>query len=256
MKDLRLAAQLYTLREFLKTPEEMEAALKRVKAIGYEYVQVSGMGAISHGEMRKILDSTGLKVCATHIPFDRLKAAMDDVIYQHQLWECPNIGIGMMPSEYERSEAGYTKFAKDAVRIGGTLEKHGFRFTYHNHSLEFEKYNGRLALDILAEESTPGPLDFILDTYWIQAGGGDPAEWIYKMDGRMSCIHFKDMMIKEGMQLMSEVGEGSMSWKRIIEACRTTGVEWIAVEQDDCNGRDPFECLSTSFINIKRMLQE
>lgn len=255
MKDMELAAQLFTLRDFLKTPAEIEATLKRVKAIGYNYVQVSGIGAISHEEMRRILDQTGLKVCATHISFDRIKSNIEEVIYQHRLWECPNIGIGMMPMEYNRSETGYTKFAKEASEIGKKLAEYGFRFTYHNHKVEFEKYNGRLALDILADESSPSQFDFILDTYWIQAGGGDPVEWIYKMDGRMTCIHFKDMKIKEDKQLMSEVGEGSMIWDRIIKACRDTGVRWIAVEQDDCNGKDPFECLSISYNNLRNMLQ-
>lgn len=254
MKEMKLAAQLYTIREFLKTPEDIETSLIKIREIGYEWIQVSGMGKISHEDMKRILDKTGLKVCSTHIPFDRLQRDIEEVMYQHRLWECPNIGIGMMPRDYERSEEGYKNFSKEASEIGKKLAENGFRFTYHNHKVEFEKYNGRLAMDILAEESDSKGFDFLLDTYWIQAGGSDSVEWITKFDNRIKVIHFKDMIIRDDKQLMGEVGEGNLNWNKIVEACRKSSIEWIAVEQDDCNGRDPFECLKVSYDNIKKML--
>jgi sugar phosphate isomerase/epimerase len=53
---------------------------------------------------------------------------------------------------------------------------------------------------------------------------------------------------------MAEVIEGNMNWASIFAACRESGVEWALVEQDDCNGRDPFESLKISFDNIGAML--
>lgn len=38
---MKLAAQLYTLREHLETPEDIDNTLKKVKEIGYDAVQVS-----------------------------------------------------------------------------------------------------------------------------------------------------------------------------------------------------------------------
>jgi sugar phosphate isomerase/epimerase len=256
MENIKIAAQLYTLRDFLKTPEEIRLTLKRVKDIGYEWIQVSGIGPISHESMREILDETGLKVCATHISYERLQKDMEDVIYQHKLWDVPNIGIGSIPGEFKKDEEGFSKFAIEASKIGKRISEMGFRFTYHNHKFEFQKYNGRTALDIIIEESDKENLDFLLDTYWVQAGGGDSADWIYKLNGRMKVIHFKDMKIIEDKQLMSEIGEGNMNWKSIIKACKDTEVEWIAIEQDDCNGKDPFECLKISYENTKKMLTQ
>ena len=40
--------QLYTLREFCKTPQDIVDSLKRVKEIGYQFVQVSGVGPIEY----------------------------------------------------------------------------------------------------------------------------------------------------------------------------------------------------------------
>ena len=66
MKKNRIAAQLYTLRDFLKTPEEIAKSLRKVKKIGYDAVQISGLGPIDTVELKKIIDGEGLVCCATH----------------------------------------------------------------------------------------------------------------------------------------------------------------------------------------------
>ena len=101
-------------------------------------------------------------------------------------------------------------------------------------------------MDILLEKSDPKYFDFELDTYWIQAGGADPVEWIRKVEGRMEVIHLKDMAILDNEQVFAEIGEGNLDWPRIFQACRDIGVKWYAVEQDSCL-RDPFESLAISF---------
>jgi len=68
----------------------------------------------------------------------------------------------------------------------------------------------------------------------------------------MVIVHFKDMTVVNGEPVMAEVGEGNLNWPRIIAACRETGVQWYAVEQDTCR-RDPFESLGISLRNLKDM---
>ena len=60
MSDSRIGAQLYTLREFTKTPADIAETMKKVREIGYEAVQVSGMGPIDPKELKKIVDGEGL----------------------------------------------------------------------------------------------------------------------------------------------------------------------------------------------------
>ena len=66
MKLKQVAAQLYTIRDHLKTPSDIAKSLKRVSDIGYQAVQISGMGPIDESELVKILDGEGLVCCATH----------------------------------------------------------------------------------------------------------------------------------------------------------------------------------------------
>ncbi len=68
MKIEQIALQTYTIRNALKTPADIAASLKKVAAIGYRAIQVSGMGPIDEKELVSITDGEGLRICATHEP--------------------------------------------------------------------------------------------------------------------------------------------------------------------------------------------
>ncbi len=240
-----LAAQLYTLRECLGTPPEIAAALERVRAMGYPAVQISGMAPVDPVFVREALQRTGLVVCATHLPYEQLRDDPDGVVALHRLWDCSIVGIGAMPREFPRTEAGYLEFAREAAAIGRRLADRGLRLVYHNHRFEFAPIGGRTALEFLMDAADPDCLGLELDTYWVQAGGGCPASWIRQYAGRIDVIHLKDMTVVEDEAVMAEVGSGNLDWPAILGACRETGVRWLAVEQDVCR-RDPFESLAMS----------
>jgi sugar phosphate isomerase/epimerase len=257
----RLAAQLYTVREFAQTPQDLAATLKKVRAIGYTAVQVSGIGPIPHADVKAMLDDAGLVCCITHIPYERLWHDLPSVIEQHQLWNCKHVAIGSMPQSYRADgEAGFRRFAQEANRVGETLSRVGLTFSYHNHSFEFVRFGQQTGLDLLYAESDPRYLRAELDTYWVQHGGGDPTAWIRKMAGRMPVVHLKDMVMVEGgqdkwsgvAQAMAEIGEGNLDWEAILAACEEAGVEWYAIEQDVCR-RDPFDSLRISYDNLRAM---
>jgi sugar phosphate isomerase/epimerase len=247
-----IAAQLYTLRDFTKTPEDIATTLARVKSIGYDAVQLSALGPIGPPELKKILDNEGLKVCATHISFERMRDDPQAVIDEHKLLECEYAAIGAMPPEYRNTD-GYHEFAKEASVVGKRLADGGVTFAYHNHSFEFSKSDGRSGLEVIYDESDPRYVQAEIDTYWIQHGGGDPADWVYKLAGRIPLLHLKDMVIGDNWeQLMAEVGEGNLNWPAILRAARDAGVVWYIVEQDVCQ-RDPFESLAISLRNLTEM---
>lgn len=253
MKKNTIAAQLYTLRDFLKTPKDVEKSLGRVKDIGYSAVQISGMGLVEPVYLKELLDSLGITCCATHISYDRLQKDLPAVVKEHQLWQCEYVGIGSMPGEYQRNRDGYARFAADASAVGRELARNGLKLIYHNHHFEFEKFDGVTAMDILMTESDPEALGFEIDTYWVQAGGANPVQWLKKAAGRLDVVHFKDMAIVDNQQVMAEIGEGNLDWPAIIGVCREIGVKWYAVEQDVCK-RDPFESLAMSLAYLKKQI--
>ena len=91
-------------------------------------------------------------------------------------------------------------------------------------------------------------MGFTLDTYWIQAGGGDPAQWVERLSGRIPCIHLKDFAYGRKMAVL---GEGNINFDRVFQKAADGGTEYMLVEQDDCNGEDPFDCLKRSYEYLK-----
>ena len=251
MATTQLAAQMYTLREFTKTPTDLAETLKKVKKIGYDAVQMSGACAMEYADLRKLLDDAGLVCCATHIGYELMRDNPTKVIEDHYLIQCKYPAIGGLPGTYRNAE-GYLKFAKEATEVGKKLAEGGLCFGYHNHSFELEKHGGRTGLAVLYEDSDPKYFKAEIDTYWVQHGGGDPVEWIDKLKGRIPLVHLKDMTVRGGNPIMAEIGEGNMNWKGILEACKRAGVEWYIVEQDTCE-RDPFESLAISLKNLHAM---
>jgi len=252
MKKSQIAAQLYTLRDFTKTPGDIAATMKKVKQIGYDAVQCSALGPIDSIELKKIVDGEGLTICATHTSYETMRDNPQLVIDDHQLWECKHAAIGGLPGEYRTGESGYIRFAQEASKVAKRLSDGGLVFSYHNHSFELERFGNRTALQILYSESHPKLFNSEIDTYWIQHGGGDSADWIRQLKDRAKVVHFKDMAVVDGKPVMAEVGEGNLNWSAIIESCIYSGTEWYIVEQDVCR-RNPFDSLKLSLENLQAM---
>src|SRR5437588_10088798 len=89
-----VAAQLYTLRDYTRTPLDIARTFARVKKLGYDAVQCSALGPIDPKELDKILKGEGLVCCATHVPLDRLKNQTTAVIDEHLMWGCRYTAVG------------------------------------------------------------------------------------------------------------------------------------------------------------------
>lgn len=246
-------AQLYTVRDHMQTIEGVAVTMKKVAAIGYTGVQVSGMGPVDTRQVAKICEDNGLVIAATHVGWDRFRKDLDGVIEQHKIWKCRHPAIGGLPAEYQNPD-GLNRFLDELAPVTERLAREGMDFSYHNHAHELTLYDGKAWLQSLYERAGPRMLKAELDLYWIKHGGGDPVEWIRRCAGRQPLCHFKDMaVLPGGERRFAEVGEGVLEWPAIIEAATAAGVEWALVEQDNCYGRDPFECLATSYRNMVKM---
>ena len=244
---MRIGAQFYTVRDFCKTTEALAETLKKVADIGYQYVQISGTCGYDPLWLKGELDKNGLSCVITHTAPDKIINDTNNVINDHNVLDCKYVGLGHYKvnfAENETTDNFFEKFRKPAE----LLRQGGKYFMYHNHAHEFMKIDGKTILEIFAEGMDKDIMGVTLDTYWVQKAGGDPALWIEKFSGRVPCIHLKDQNY-EGK--MAVVGEGNINFDRVFAAAQKAGTSFMLVEQDDCNGEDPFECLKRSYNNLK-----
>jgi len=249
---MKIGAQLYTLRMFCQNEADIDDSLKKVAEMGYEYIQVSGLADIGAENLRRIADKYNLRIILTHTAPDRVLNDTDKVISDHKILGAKYVGIGSMLEHYHNGREGLEAFIRDFKPVAQKYAAAGMQFMYHNHDFEFQKIDGKLMIDYLVERFTPEELGFVLDTFWVQAGGADPTVWLKKLAGRVNTIHFKDFGISsEGNRLMKPVLEGNLNWDGIFAACDAAGVQYAFIEQDDCYDDNPFDCLRTSLVNLK-----
>lgn len=248
---MKLGAQLYTVHDFTTTLEGLDQTLARVADIGYRYVQVSGTCDYSPEWLRDTLRKYGLTCVLTHISPDRLENEPERVVAEHEIFGCKYIGIGGMPMDCRGNPHGAELFHDRFIKTAKTFREQGAKLFYHNHAFELQHVNDRALFWEIADLFSPEELGFTLDTYWIQAGGGNPVDFIKNLPGRLQCVHLKDMSANEKNEtIMRPIFEGNMDFCAIIDACYQANCEYVLVEQDDCYGENPFDCLARSFEHI------
>ena len=244
---MKIGVQMYTVREYLKDAQNIEATLRKIKAMGFDTAQFSGLGPCDIDLLAGWIKELGIEVCGTHSDWNRISdpAELKKLIAEHKKLGCSDIGIGGMPGNvFPESYEGYTRFIKKANEICKQVKDAGMTFGYHNHHFEFQKWNGVRAIDRLIEECPD--LCMILDVFWVQTGGANPSAYIEKLKGRIKIMHFKDYRITARERRFAEIGQGNLDWNDIVPRCEKNGIPYAVIEQDGDFLVDPFESLAMS----------
>jgi sugar phosphate isomerase/epimerase len=255
MPEYQIGAQLFTLREYTQSIEDIQTTLKKVADIGYKTVQISG-GAffkVDPDAVADALKTTGLQCVATHAGWGSFRDDLDNLIDTHKKWGCKHLAIGSLGgTDFFGTIEGIEKFKEELEPVAARLAKEGMDFSFHNHNHEFMQIDGKTWLGELYDRIPGDILKAELDVHWVMRGGADPVVWIKKCAGRQPLLHVKDFSVSADREpIFAPVGEGNMNWPAIIEAAKNSGVDYYLVEQDQCYGEDPFDCLAKSYKNLK-----
>lgn len=257
--------------------------LRKVSAIGYHAVEISQipMSAEIVGELDRARTELGMDMAALSVavdlpagrPGDTLKKDFTKIVDDANRLGSRFLRIGILPFPALKSVNAVIDFAKEANEYAEQLKEHGIGLYYHNHHVDFAKFDGKYMLDIIADNSPAMGLE--LDVHWVQRGGHDPVRTIEKYADRAAMIHLKDYRVgevpesafaklaagdPEGFRRefrnvieFAEVGEGNLDFPGIIAASQATGAEYLLVEQDELYGRTVWEALQTSYDNLVAM---
>lgn len=116
-KTLPIAAQMYTLRN-AGTLEEQLAILNRA---GVSAVETVDMQKVSASELNALLEKHKIKVISSHVPIDKLRGNLDEVITEQKAVGNPVVTVPFLkPEDRPKDAAGWTAFGKE---LGGYADK-------------------------------------------------------------------------------------------------------------------------------------
>ncbi|MBQ8440304.1 MAG: sugar phosphate isomerase/epimerase [Clostridia bacterium] len=254
---MKLGAQLFSLRKFIKTPEDIRTTFEKVKAMGFDNVQFSGGGPIEAHELKAISEDTGLPIVCTHSAPDRILNDTEALIEEHKIFGCPVIGIGSMPKEFRENGDGVVRFIEEMKAPVEKILNSGLRFAYHNHDFEFKikTAEGEMIYDYMLRACPDW--QFIMDTYWVEFAGHSAIDYIAKIGAdRLTNIHYKDMANTEAREICA-CGTGTLDFAAITEAClKNGGVENVLIEQDNAvSFDDPFGQMEIGYKNLRPLIK-
>ena len=250
-----IALQLYSVRG--DCAADFDKALEQVAAMGFDAVEFAGYHKYGGKaeDLKKKLDSLGLKVAATHIGTGSFDANnMQSTIDFHKTIGCKYLCV---PGDGRFSKPdGSKELAEVFNKAAEELKKVDMYCGYHNHTHEFNKDGDKTYWELFAERTCD---DVVLqqDVGWTTVAGYDAAEMIRKYPGRSKVLHFKPSMVK-GDEGRPVIGEDSVPWKKIITAANEVGgTDWFTIEQESyLPGKSPMECTEMSLTGLKKILAE
>lgn len=256
----KLGLQLYTVSSCIQDPDYADLTFKKLAELGYTEAHHAGAYGMSPQMFIEKLNKYGISLVGTHYRYDWILERFEETVELHKLWKTTNIGIGSMPDEARADVDSLKKFIAEFNRAAEAYAKEGFKLTYHNHHFEFLRIDGtKTIMDYLYEGLDPATTSFVFDTCWVHAGCANLYDWMEKLAGRIDILHCKDVMLKnEGGHLcgtMTEVGNGLIDWKRVIDLAEKIGVKHYVVEQDYnfINGK-PLESAKVSADYLKQFM--
>jgi sugar phosphate isomerase/epimerase len=264
MSTLPIALQLYSVRYDLEA--DYYGTLKAVKEMGYDGVELSGLGAHDEKEVKKMLADLELPITSSHAPVDELMR--DGELERYVELGCKYIVAGLRFSGDDEETAHHIE---TIATLAEKAHKAGLTLNYHNHDFEFKSYKGKYILDTLYETIPADKLLAQIDTCWVKFAGLEPTEYMAKYAGRMPLLHLKDFIKGNGEDAPYDLigqaenknkktdfkfvplGCGCQNVPSLLEAGKRCGVKWMIVEQDKSEDRPMLDAAKMSIDYLRSL---
>jgi sugar phosphate isomerase/epimerase len=271
MKILPVAVQVYSVRD--AAAADFRGTMQKLKAMGYDGVELAGLYGNPVADIKNILEETGLPAISAHVPLQEMQEDIDKVIATYKSMGCRYIAVPYLMEGSRPGDDAFADILEDIIRFGEACTAQGLTLLYHNHDFEFIVLpDGSFALDDLYAKTTPAQLQAEPDTCWIKVAGQDPAAYIRQYTGRVPVVHLKDFYKvgqggkmyeligietaekkAEGHFEFRPVGHGLQDFPPILAASVDAGASWVVVEQDESVGRTPLEAVAMSRQYLKSL---
>ncbi len=260
-KQKRIGVQLYTVRGDMG--KDAKGTIEKIAKLGYKEIETFGYNqgkwfGMTPADLSAVLKANGLTSPSGHtFPGSMflkdgweqtwVKAVEDGkAVGQHY------IVIPWLEDQYRKDPDNFKKVADGLNKAGSVAKQAGMQIAYHNHDFEFADLNGQNGFDILLSNTDKAVVNFEMDIFWVVKAGKDPIALFDKYPGRFVMWHVKDIDNTE-KKMFTEVGNGTIDWKKIFSNAKKSGMTNFFVEQDICPG-PPLESLAKSIDYLKKKI--
>lgn len=253
-----IGIQLYTLRDEIKS-RGLKGTLEMLASAGYNSVEMFGFSGgegffgQSPASVATLLKELKLQSPSGHYMLDLFEKNGQQVIDAALSIGNSYIVIPWFPPEQRSSVDDYKRIAEKLNLAARMCQENKIRLAYHNHEFEFIQYpEGVCGYDILTGEVSAELMDLELDLFWVDYAGHDPLDMFSKYAGRIKMWHVKDRD-KTNPKLNTEIGSGSIDYKKIFAQASVSGLEYFYMEQENF-AMDPEKSIQKSNAFIKKHL--
>ncbi|MBO5859599.1 MAG: sugar phosphate isomerase/epimerase [Clostridia bacterium] len=221
---MKIAVQVYSVRDHINDTETLLKTLEEIKKIGYDGVEFAGFFNTDAATIKAKLDEIGLVAVGSHMSLDDFKEdKLEATIEYINTLGAKAIGVGGAPHSTMEESVNTGDELGNAQKYA--MDKYGIKTYYHNHCEEFVPFeDGTLPIDIIQAKC-----DLEIDTYWSFHAGQDNFALLNEKKDSIVHIHVKDGIDGKPKAL----GEGNCDIPTVIKAAKSIGLEWIIVENDD-----------------------
>jgi len=240
---MNIGLQLWSIHE--EASKDLLSTLEKVAKMGYDGVEFAGYFGHSAQELKEKLAELGLKVAASHVPYEALRDNFEETIKFEV--ELGNKYVVIPYATFETVEE-WLEFVEVVAKIREQFDGLQLKLVYHNHFEEFQIVDGEFIMDKLINAA--GMIE--LDVYWAEFSKVNPSEYLAKFNNISPLVHMKDMA--DCRTKSTILGTGIIDFKPIIKQARENGAEWLIVEQEAFD-IDPLDSVAQGVKNLKELLK-
>lgn len=218
----QIALQLFSIKNLShEHPDGLRETLRVAAELGYNSVEFAGYFGLTVDEIKEELKKNDLSVTGAHIGIAEFENNYAETA--KGLKELGAYSACVPHAKFETAEE-WADFGKRLNVIGKKLREDGILFGFHNHVIEFGKFDDKRIIDIIFENCDPENVFLEFDTRHCAVAGVNPVTYAMKYKGRIPVLHARDTDMKDD----TAVGAGVVDFAAVTrEAC---GINAYVVE--------------------------
>lgn len=257
-----LGVQLWSVNAELD--RDFDGTLRQLARLGYREVETAGLHGHTPAAFRAAAVRAGLRLVSAHY-------SMPDLFTDAagHIAEARAMGVHWLVASSPRANrplgsGDWIPAIHDAMtlpawkenaarlnELGRMVHRAGMQLAYHNHPIEFDRYDGQRGFDVLMAGTDPALVKLELDVAWAVAGGADPVQLLRSHADRIRMIHVKGLKTRPmpghyGTEFTTGVvGQGDViAWPAVFAAAWRAGVQHAFVEQEPPHVRPIMQSLA------------